>query len=236
VRVDLLEKLVMAMVVLTVVGVGGGVGAMTVMFPGGIDSGVPDVAGRSDSSTDIWRQAWLESKGIIKREVNVPDAPLVKGAAPLTEEKKKEIGVKKTKGYFVKKQVQPQQRVFAEIPWLKKVPGVRYRRPRRISRFVYQKFQSFNDTWNAAQSGGGEFTKTKDGQSAYKINWVDPRSELASMVGLKPNDKVIAINGNPVGNSVNAGRAMYDQLKGQKKFAIMIERGGKTMVLPFYVP
>ncbi|MGE0711498.1 MAG: hypothetical protein AB7N76_24565 [Planctomycetota bacterium] len=243
-RVDLLEKLVTALVVLTVLTVGGGVAALTMAFPGGLRSGVPDVAVRSDLATSDWREKWLNAKDPTRVQVTVipdapnrPTAPGQPAAAPQTPEAKKEEAIQKSKDYFASNQpLAPDDRVFQEVPWLKKVPGVAYRRPRRVSQFVYQKFQSFNDTWNAAQAGGGEFTETADKQTAYKINWVDPRSELATMVGLQPQDKVIAINGQPIGQSVEAGRAMYEQLKGQKKFAVMIERNGRRMVLPFYVP
>ena len=244
--VDLLEKLVTASVVLTVVGVGGGVAAMTLTFPGGLRSGVPDVASRSDVNTENWRWSYLEKKGIVSardRVTYVPDAPPQAqpgqpAPQPKTKAEQKAEGEKKAKEYFSNQSgaLPPEDRVFPNITWLKKVPGVAYTRPRRVSNFVYQKYQSFNDTWNAAQAGGGEFTETSDGQTAYKVNWVDPRSELASMVGLKPGDKVIAINGQPVGRSVQAGRAMYEQMKGQKRYAVMIERGGRKMVLPFYVP
>ena len=243
-RVEVFEKFILVLVCLTVFAVGGGVIVMAVVFPGGMRSGVPDVAVQSDSSTEQWLYEWQVRRGggRVQGPVEIPDAPIPGQAAPgqpqtaASKEAVKEAGIKKSEEYFASNDLPPGERALPGVPWLRKVPGVSYHRPRSVSDFVYQKYQSFNDTWNAVQSGGGKFTETNDGQTAYEVTWIDPRSELGSMVGLKQGDKVIAVNGQPIGRSVDAGRGMYEQFKGQKKFAVMIERQGKRMVLPFYVP
>lgn len=245
-RVDLIEKLILVLVCLTVFAVGGGVIAMAIVFPGGMRSGVPDVAVQSDVTAEQWLSVWRANRdgGATPRGViTIPDAPVQVAAAPgqpVTAESQaaavKEAGIKKSQEYFASNDLPDEDRAIPNIPWLRKVPGVSYHRPRRVSEFIYQKYQSFEDTWNTVQSGGGKFSETSDGQTAYEVTWIDPRSELASMVGLRQSDKIIAVNGQPIGRSVDAGRAMYEQLKGQKKFAVMIERDGQRMVLPFFVP
>ncbi|MBL4850368.1 MAG: hypothetical protein JKY65_33035 [Planctomycetes bacterium] len=242
-RIEFVEKLILILVFLTVLGVGGGVVTLAVLFPGGLRSGVPDVAVQSDSATEMWlANLRTRSGGPGMAPVVIPDAPiagLAVGQAPTTPAAKaavKKAGIKKSQEYYSTNKVAPEDQALPGVDWLRKQPGVAYHRPRKVSKFVYAKYQSFNDTWTTVQSGGGKFTETKDGQTAYQVTWLDPRSELASMVGLRQNDKVIAVNGQPIGRSVDAGRSMYEQLEGQKKFAVMIERNGKRMVLPFYVP
>lgn len=125
--------------------------------------------------------------------------------------------------------VPPQERVEG-IPWLRKQEGVTYMRPESVPQILYEKYQSFEDAWDVAQQGGGEFV---DGR--YKINWIQPDSYLTTKVGLQPGDEVISVNGHPVGNSFTAGLAMYNQLKGEKRFAVKVRRNGQDVVLSFFV-
>lgn len=241
-RIEFVEKLVLILVFLTVLVVGGGVVTLAVFFDGGLRSGVPDVAVKSDIKTEMWLAQLRNRRGGPQMApVVIPDAPVAGQVAgkPATPEVKalvKKAGIKKSEEYFTTNKLNANEQAIPGIDWLRKQPGVSYHRPRKVSKFVYQKYQSFNDTWSTVQSGGGKFTETKDGQTAYEVTWLDPNSELASMIGLRQSDKVIAVNGKPIGRSVDAGRALYEQLKGQKKFAVMIERGGRRMVLPFFVP
>jgi hypothetical protein len=242
-RIEIVEKLILVLVFMTVLAVGGGVVTLAILFPGGLRSGVPDVAVQSDIKTEQWLANLNARRGGGSRGVVViPDAPVAgqaAGQAPTTPAAKaavKKAGIKKSQEYFTTNKLAANEQAIPGVDWLRKQPGVSYHRPRKVSKFVYQKYQSFNDTWSTVQSGGGKFTETKDGQTAYQVTWLDPQSELASMVGLRQGDKVIAVNGQPIGRSVDAGKSMYEQLKGQKKFAVMIERNGRRMVLPFFVP
>ena len=115
------------------------------------------------------------------------------------------------------------------IPWLRQQPGVSYYQPQEISNVQYQRLQGFDEAFQAAQAGAGEFVNGK-----YKITWVDPNNGLAQKVGLQPGDQIISVNGLPVGNSFNANRQLYDSLKGQHQFAVLVNRGGQNVMLSFY--
>ena len=129
----------------------------------------------------------------------------------------------------------PPGQVIEGYPWLRKVQGVTYHKPKRMPRILYEKYQSFEDSFELAQQGGGEFVSAAGGESAYQVNWVDPNSILARRLGLKDGDKVISVNGNPIGSSMGAGKALYEQLKNETKFAVLVERQGKRELLSFFV-
>src|SRR5690606_14603933 len=121
------------------------------------------------------------------------------------------------------------------FPWLRRVPGVSYAQPQQVPEILYRKYQSFDATWDLVQEGGGSFTTTADGKTAYQVNWIDENSYLATRIGLRPGDKVISVNGQPIGTSLAAGKAMYEQLKNERRFAVLIERNGQPVVLSFFV-
>jgi hypothetical protein len=128
----------------------------------------------------------------------------------------------------------PQQQQVPGIPWLKAQPGVTYNPPVTVPQIVAQKYTAFDDAFQEAQSGGGEFVQTPAG-NAYQINWVDPNSYLARTIGLQPGDKVISVNGHPVGNSFASNKQLYDTLKGDRRFAVRVLRGGADTMLSFSV-
>ena len=46
---------------------------------------------------------------------------------------------------------------------------------------------------------------------------------------------MLAVNGRPIGKSLGAGKALFEELKHEKRFAVLIERGGQQTVLSFTV-
>ena len=76
-----------------------------------------------------------------------------------------------------------------------------------MSRILDRKYQSFSDAKDLVMGGGGEFVETSMG-TAYQINWVNQNSHLFSKVGLRKGDKIISVNGQPVGKSAAAGNAL----------------------------
>jgi len=118
------------------------------------------------------------------------------------------------------------------MPWLKKQPGVTYSRPQKVPEILAKKYQSFDEAWEQAKTGGGEFVAT-DGESGYQVNWLDPNSGLGKGLGLRPGDKVISINGQSIGESPQAGVKLFEQLKNDGRFVVKIERNGEQMVLTF---
>jgi hypothetical protein len=116
------------------------------------------------------------------------------------------------------------------VPWLRRQEGVTYMRPESVPQVVAERYKGFDEAWQAAQQGAGEFVDGK-----YKINWVDPNSLLATKVGLQPGDQIESVNGRPVGNTFAANRQLYDSLKGSKQFAVKVLRNGQEVVLSFFV-
>jgi hypothetical protein len=115
-------------------------------------------------------------------------------------------------------------------PWLKKVPGSTYTAPKKVSKLLYKKYSSFEESVELAKQGSGELASSED-KTGYQTNWVDPNSDLYGKIGLRKGDKVISINGQPVGRSVKASQAQFEQLKNEKSFAVLVERDGKQIVL-----
>ena len=116
------------------------------------------------------------------------------------------------------------------VPWLRRQEGVTYMRPESVPQVVAERYKGFDEAWQAAQQGAGEFVDGK-----YKINWVDPNSLLATKVGLQPGDQIVSVNARPVGNTFGANPQLYYSLKGSKQFAVKVLRNGQDVVLSFFV-
>lgn len=243
-RIDLFEKLVMFMAGLAVLGVGGFV-TFCSMLPGGLRSGIPDVCEVSALATQDWLQEQRRRSGrggvaavdLAVGEIKYAAQPVVAAppsagsggpAAPATPPTART-------DYFEVGGNVPSSEQVPGFPWLRRVPGVNYAQPQQVPDILYRKYQSFEATWDLVQEGGGSFTTTNDGKQAYQVNWIDEQSYLATRVGLKPGDKVISVNGQPIGTSLGAGKAMYEQLKNERRFAVLIERNGQPVVLSFFV-
>lgn len=243
-RIDLFEKLIMFMAGLAVLGVGGFVTFCSLV--GGLRSGIPEVVEHAALDTQDWLQAQrsrsgragvasvaLEAGEIAYRAqpvVAAPQAPTADGQPPPAS-----TPPTARSDYFEVGGNVPAGEQIPGFPWLRRVPGVNYAQPQQVPDILYRKYQSFDATWNLVQEGGGSFTTTTDGKTAYQVNWVDEQSYLATRIGLKPGDKVISVNGQPIGTSLGAGKAMYEQLKNERRFAVLIERNGQPVVLSFFV-
>jgi hypothetical protein len=239
VRIDLIEKLILVMTVLAVLFVGGTVTLFSI-FPR--SSGVPAVAVDSEGLTYDWLDRVRRGRG--GQSVHIGDM----GVA-LAEEAPSNRAVRQTPIKATKEQKQaavreywagagtsiPVEQQVRGIPWLKKMPGVKYARPRKVSELLYQKYQSFEDSIAIAKQGGGEFVTTGGGADAYQINWLEENSHLFSRIGLRPGDKVISVNGQPVGKSAAAGQAMFQSMKNERNFSVLIERKGQQLVLSYSV-
>lgn len=236
-RIELLEKIMFLTTTLTVVGVGAGVTVIS-LIPGGLDSGISDAAVNSDEATLTWLDDLRRKKGQgimfqdhFVRPPKVERTQDGKLKDPVAFKKAAKEAIASTAP--ANAPIPVAQRV-PHTPWLRSQPGVRYKPPRRVSRLMYRKFQSFKDAWKEAQAGGGQFVETEHG-TAYQVNWVNEKSRLAQKIGLQPGDQVLAVNGQPVPKSVGGGQQMYGQLKGERRFAVMILRKGQKMVIPFEV-
>jgi hypothetical protein len=243
VRIDLIEKLILFLAGLAVLAVAGFV-TFCSMLPGGLRSGIPKVVEDSALQTQDWLNAQRRRSGrgaagpvtLAPGEVmyQAAPAPPPSGGAPAGGGDSVP-DAPTTTAYFEASGNVPQAEQVPGFPWLRRVPGVNYASPQQVPDVLYRKYQSFEETWDLVQEGGGKFVKTNDGKDAYEINWLEENSYLASRIGLRPGDRVVSVNGQPVGQSLGAGKAMFEQLKGERRFAVLIERQGSPMVLSFYV-
>lgn len=241
-RIDVLEKLITILAGLAILLVAATVALLSFLPP--LRTGISaDVAKACDDVS-----TWLEQQRAIKQGRN-PGAIGASTVAVRPQEGQVQTATGETvaasspkapspKEYFVSDAsggVSGPGEVFPEHPWIRRAPGVAYVAPKPVNRLLYQRYQSFEASFSEAQSGGGEFVTTESGENAYQVNWVDPNSMLAQKLGLQPGDKVISVNNQPVGTSVEAGRQLYGQLKNETKFAVLVDRAGQKMVLSFFV-
>ena len=234
-----LEKSVFGVAALAVLAVGGLVGVQA-LVP--IKDGIPPVAIESDDAANAWLEKLRDRKNPKRLRITewIPPSARAKpqrGVAPPKAETptEKEQAKKEDQKYFAGDAAIPKSERVPFAPWLRAVKGVDvYKKPKTVSRLLYRKYQSLKNTMALVQEGGGKFVETSAG-TAYEIKWVDPNSLLATKLGLREGDRVISVNGRPIGKSLNAGKAMFDELKNEKRFAVLIERKGKKMVVPFMV-
>lgn len=243
--VDLIEKLVTVLSALLIAAVAACVTLFSfVQKRSGIDRNIELTALDTASWLSTQRRlAHGESASpIILDYSNVPPAaPQAPGSPggdsaspPKPGEAPKGPQVAKPDEYFDRDGNIPKNEQVPGIPWVRKQPGVTYYRPEGVPQIVAQKYQSFDDAWNLAQEGGGEFVQTDKGP-AYKVRWIDENSLLRKTLGLQSEDVVLSVNGHPVPASFGAGKGMYDQLKGERRFAVKVLRKGREVMLSFYV-
>lgn len=245
-NVGFMERLVQVLAGLAILFVGGTVAVTTVMP---IRSGIQKVAVDSEIATSDWLERKRTGRGpggpaivdLIQLPTPAPSRPQAPAqpGQPQPQANAQQPAASSSGGgtqtYFDSSERIPQAEQVPGVPWLRRMPNTSYARPKAVPQMLYQKYQSFEDTWNLVQEGGGEFVSSSKGDQAYQVNWLDKNSYLFSRIGLRQGDKVISVNGQPIGSSVGAGKAMYEQLKGEKRFAVLIERDGQQMVLSFYV-
>lgn len=237
-RIDVIEKLILVKAGLAVVGVAGFITFCSILPP---HSGVSPVCESSDKETLRWLETQRRAAGTAGvSKVVLRPGEVAYAAAPAPTPTQAAVsaapaGVVATTDYFQATGDVPADDRIANAPWLRRVPGVSYAEPQRVSELTYRKYQSFDQAMTLAQSGGGRFVSTAEGKDAYEVSWVDDQSELATRIGLRQGDRVVSINGHPVGTGVGSAPAMFEQLRSERRFAVLIERGGSPMVLSFFV-
>jgi hypothetical protein len=123
----------------------------------------------------------------------------------------------------------PQHEQVRGIPWVRQEPGVQYFRPVPVSPMVYAKYQAFDDAYQEALRGGGEFVQSPGG-AGYQVNWLDENSVIRKQFGIRAGDVLISVNGHPIGQSMTAGRQLYDQLKNEKRFLVKVYRPNQGVI------
>lgn len=117
------------------------------------------------------------------------------------------------------------------VAWLRRLPGVDYSPLVRVTGGARRAVQSFPAAWSEAQrAGAGHLERAAHG-TVYVIDRLDPGSRLAKLA-LRAGDRVLAINGLPIGNTVTAGKQLFALLRNDRRFAILLERRGRRVVVP----
>ena len=60
-----------------------------------------------------------------------------------------------------------------------------------------------------------------------------PESPIAKGLDLRRGDRVIAVNGQPIGDGPRAGMKMFESLKNEGRFVVLIERNGERVTLTY---
>lgn len=238
-RIELIEKIVFVFAVIAIVLVAGLVGFFSFVMQK--ESGISDEEVRATIEVDKWLEEAraLANGQTLGPQVILPASPVTRpagaaagapGAGGTPAANRTDLRPGQVDNYFDPNAQIPQDQQVAGIPWLRKQEGVTYMKPEPVPQILYEKYQGFDDAWAAAQDGAGEFV---DGR--YRINWVNPQSYLSSKAGLKDGDEIVSVNGHPIGQSFAAGKALYDQLKSEKRFAVKVRRNGTEVVLSFFV-
>jgi sulfur carrier protein ThiS len=93
----------------------------------------------------------------------------------------------------------------------------------------YSKFQDLVDLGQTASS----FATEVDGQDAVQLEWIDERSPLSSHLGLQPGDVIVSVNGRPA--SRQHARQLYEELRHERDFEILVIRNSQRMTLNYSV-
>ncbi|RMG09863.1 MAG: hypothetical protein D6731_18820 [Planctomycetota bacterium] len=237
----LLEKILVGLTVLSVLFVVGTVTFFTAFMPP--RSGIPAVVEKSLEDTSDWleqqRARWAPRSSAprvrdfgVQVELAEPATPQPK---PRNAAEKKEVARKARKEYWAGEEKIPPAEQVRGIPWLRKIPGVKYAKLKKVPEILYRRYQqSYEETMALAKQGGGHFVET-DAGPAYEIKWLNDKSLLYRRLGLRPGDRVISVNGQPVGRSPAAGQALFEQLRNERNFSVLIERRKQQLVLSYTV-
>jgi hypothetical protein len=101
--------------------------------------------------------------------------------------------------------------------------------PHRVPKILYDKYARFEDGPKKKAAEEGEAEPKPTVRRADGSDWESRRS----LFGLRPGDKIISINGQPVGEE--GGPALLDRLSGERRLSIQVVRNGKPEVLTYKV-
>ena len=114
--------------------------------------------------------------------------------------------------------------------WLKAKAGVTYRAPAKLPSLLAEKYEKYR-TFEDAEDLEPKSTATTAEEREAELS--DPGGPAPLFGLLRPGDKVISINGQPVPQGPQAGKALFEQLEGESRFSLVVERDGKRVVLSY---
>ena len=81
---------------------------------------------------------------------------------------------------------------------------------------------------------GGVKLVAEDSPIRAELTFLEEGSFLAER-GLKPGDKIISVNGQPVGTTAEAGTDLYERLAAEREVVIQVQRGGERFFIRYTV-
>lgn len=136
--------------------------------------------------------------------------------------------------YAPSDQVPPAEQVPG-LPWLRRVAGVSYAQPTRVPEVFYARYQALDAVTALLLECEGELTTTARGERAFHLTRVDEHSDLHTRLGLQGGDAVLSVNGRPLGATAAACEELHAALRDERRFAFLVEREGRLLVLSFHV-
>jgi hypothetical protein len=93
------------------------------------------------------------------------------------------------------------------------------------------KYQHFEDVVQLGMTGYGEDVTLPDGSTGFQLQEIQEGSPLADRLGFQAGDTIISVNGYPASKS-NAHQ-LYDTLKNESTFNVVVLRGGQQMTMTY---
>ena len=110
-------------------------------------------------------------------------------------------------------------------------PGVVVAAPVFLPEAMVQKYQHWEDVYDLSMTAYGEDYTMPDGSVVFELKEINEDSPLGTMLDFKPRDRIISINGYAA-NKAN-GRQLYETLKNENTWSVLIERNGQQQSLTF---
>ncbi len=94
---------------------------------------------------------------------------------------------------------------------------------------LIQRYTNFQEAYQLVHEAASEMMP--DG--SLLVYDIQPGSLLETVVGLRSNDRVISVNGQPMPNDFSTSKSMFSELRNESFFQVEVERGGVRQVLSF---
>jgi hypothetical protein len=101
-----------------------------------------------------------------------------------------------------------------------------------IGEDAVEKYQHFDDIVDLLSTVSSEDVDY-GGETAVQIGEIPEGHPIATSLGLQPGDIIISVNGLAV--SRGAARQLYEQLKNQREFTVVIDRAGQRFTVPYRI-
>ena len=100
-----------------------------------------------------------------------------------------------------------------------------------IPESMASKYQHFEDVVQLGMTAYGEDVTLPDGSTGFQLQEIQEDSALATRLGFQAGDTIISVNGYPA--SKGNARQLYDALKNERTFNVVVLRAGQQQTLTF---